>query len=221
MATPRQPGMYILTDYVTGLFYVGSTHDLNTRISNHWATMDSGKHDNLNIRKLVSSIECSWMVSVVKTDTLEEARALEQEQLDLHRGNVEMLNISTSAYGGSGPMPIERVRAQTGRGNLMYGRKGPAHHLYGLKGKDSPMYGLRRTPEQCAARAGKNHPQWGTKHTKEYNDNQSAIHGTAVSIEGETYTSYTRAARALNVDKATVGNRCRSTRPEWISWFKL
>lgn len=104
------PAAYQLTHVATGDVYVGSTHDLYTRINKHRTGLSVGEHRN---HKLQSAHDTSpeFRVHYLPTNTREEALDLEQSLLDDLRQCDHVLNIAMDARkSGLGVIRSESTR---------------------------------------------------------------------------------------------------------------
>lgn len=85
----------------TGRFYIGSSQDIDRRKSVHLRSLRKGKHHNIFFQRVFDKYgEESFKFQTILTDTLEEARLLEQQLLDKHFDKSKCMNIGANATGG-------------------------------------------------------------------------------------------------------------------------
>lgn len=92
-------GAYVLNFNRSGKYYIGSTGNLSKRINIHEYLLRHNRHSNTNVQSLWNN-ECRFSVLFYPTDTVEEARVLEQELIDQNRDDKKMVNIGLGVRGG-------------------------------------------------------------------------------------------------------------------------
>lgn len=93
------PGYTYTLKFPDGEIYIGSTTDLEKRISQHRKTLEDGKHQNVNMQRIyIPNVSIDHEFDVFHT--IEEAQEHEQKLIRLHEGNPKLLNIGRSAVGG-------------------------------------------------------------------------------------------------------------------------
>lgn len=115
---PGTIASYTVRDRVTGYYYIGSTVKLSKRLRDHRYELAKGIHYN---RKLQLNY-CSWDnydIFFTLHDTIEQARAMEQENIDKHYNDPMCCNRCTGTTGfwggihGMAQDHRDRVRALT------------------------------------------------------------------------------------------------------------
>lgn len=168
---------YTLT-FPNGEMYFGSTSDIVMRAKEHIQTLESGKHQNVNMQKLYDAGH-RFKLSFERFHTREQAYEREQKLLTDHAEVLGLLNIGRHVFGGdnltlhpnreeiiarrtetqlavcAAMTPEERAErwSQPGEKNGMYGRthtdEAKANIGRLLKGNKYAL-GAVRTPEQRA-----------------------------------------------------------------------
>lgn len=92
-------GVYTLTDLVSQKFYVGSSQDVDKRISQHYRALEKNIHYNVRLQELWNSGK-KLVPLFYPTETREQAYELEQDFLDRYDGSELLLNIGKSVKGG-------------------------------------------------------------------------------------------------------------------------
>ncbi len=96
MDIPSSPGVYRITHVPTGLFYVGSTSNLRSRIGEHRRRLTSNGHPNKRFQEAFTSLSDLDIV-VTPLSSSEEAMKKEQEMLDREHGKPNCCNVSPNA----------------------------------------------------------------------------------------------------------------------------
>lgn len=91
--------VYTITDPLSKKFYIGSTGSLQNRINKHKYDLKNNKHYNKGLQELFNS-NVKFKFDYVITETLEQARSMEDMMLKSSWGNPNLLNISTDSKGG-------------------------------------------------------------------------------------------------------------------------
>lgn len=96
-------GVYKLTDPETGVFYIGSTGDLEKRLQRHLDDLKADRHHSVRFQKHHGKSEkVNWVAEMVFiAEDRESAYALEDRFLKENADNPLMLNTSLSARGMS------------------------------------------------------------------------------------------------------------------------
>jgi predicted GIY-YIG superfamily endonuclease len=84
-----KPGVYQIENRTTGKKYIGSSSNTHRRLSEHWNLLNGGRHSNEHLMYAWRKYgDRDFDFEVIKHfDTVEEARAYEQELLDEYRLN--------------------------------------------------------------------------------------------------------------------------------------
>lgn len=194
-----KPGVYTITHLPTGKFYIGSTGNVSSRISQHVSELIRGKHGNHLLQKVVKS-ETEIEVTAIYTDSADKAQQAEQELLDLYHGHDNCCNIGTGSKSlwAEGRFPDE-VRKRVS--DSLKGNQNGKGHLVTEEMKDAVRLantGLKRSPETIE---------------------KMRVNGLKpVAIDGVRYESVSNAAKGLGVHETTVWRRITSDLKKWDSW---
>lgn len=93
-AVGKTAGMYIINFTNSGLFYVGSSGRLKRRLSQHKSMLKNNRNTCRLLQEAYNH-DSAYKVITQFTDTLEEARKLEQSYINNNKGNPLLLNIAT------------------------------------------------------------------------------------------------------------------------------
>lgn len=139
-------GLYVLVSEECDKYYVGSSQDIDKRVARHFNELELGKHHNENLQKL-------WNDGVVFTvkkylfETREDAYEAEQDFINRHANNGELLNIGRHVKGGDNlsrhPRRQELIDAMRLSIINRYSEMSPEERkvVYGKPGKQNGMYG--------------------------------------------------------------------------------
>lgn len=209
---------YILTHKPTGVFYVGSTKNLRTRLIDHRVKLDGGKH----YAKALQDVYRSWdEISVEHTECRDDAAALrmEQDALKKYHGHRLCANRRRGATAGA-------VISDEGRERLAAGRRGTLASDETRQLMSDRRRGVSRPRSEEGARAFSEKMQ-GRTLSEEHKANVSAAKkgvpkseeqkqrlveaglATArqVSIEGVVYRSVKFASEQLGINQRTLVRR--------------
>lgn len=236
---------YVLTDVVTGTFYIGSTSDLRARLYSHRSTLDRGCHDNRNFQRVYSGWH-NIRIEYFTCADLHSARMKEESLLRFHNGDDLLANIGTGAFAvwgqgmpdeqreiiressrkiGSRPENKERLR----RINFERPREDVLRNMALARSAQGPVSEeTRRKMSQSWHDRGGISPETRSKMTE--SNRKREIHFTPdarakqkracqrpVMIDGIRYPGVTEAAIALGIGQTTVSYRLKSDRFEtWI-----
>lgn len=90
--------VYMITDELSKKFYIGSTSDLNRRISEHKSDLKNNIHYNKKLQELYNN-KAKLKIHHIEKETIQEARELEDILLKQSEANPNLLNISITTYG--------------------------------------------------------------------------------------------------------------------------
>jgi len=238
------PAAYVLTDVVTGMFYVGSTGNLSARLSSHRSKLNRGVHDNHIFQRSYSGWH-NIQIEYVEYSTLDSARRHEQSLLDFHAGDPLFANIGTGSTGvWAGGMPeeyrhhlieasrrfalqpqnVERVRQM----NFARPREQVIANMAKARAAQGPASEeTRRKMSEAWHRNGGISPE--TRQKMNEANARREVHFTptararqletcqkAIVIEGVSYPSIATAAKILGLGESTIAYRLKSeNRPDW------
>lgn len=235
---------YVLTDVVTGTFYVGSTGNFNARLSSHKSKLNKGIHDNHIFQRSFSGWH-NIQIEYIDFPTLDAARQHEQSLLDYHAGDPLLSNIgtgSTSLWGNGmpeeyrqnliessrryarQPQNVERVRKM----NFERPREQVLANMAKARAAQGPASEetRRRMSESWHLRGGIS-PE--TRRKMNEANARREVHFSptararqlevcrkAIVIEGVFYPSIAAAAKVLGLGESTIRYRLKSeNRPDW------
>lgn len=159
-------GTYVLTDVKTKRFYVGSSYNVEKRISRHINELKQNIHHCLPFQQLWNS---NGRVSqtIFQADTREEAYELEQLIIDQNKDNPKLLNIGLGVIGGDNltrnPNRLEIIAKikKTLKENYSEMTAFERQLIWGRPGELNWMYGKTHTTE---ARKKISETQLGNQH---------------------------------------------------------
>lgn len=128
-------GAYAIHHEGSGKSYVGSAANIYNRVSEHRSALNNGRHKNAELQAAFNN-DPKIVISCHPTETVEEARKIEQVTLNEHRSSGELFNVAIDADAPRRGIP------QT------------AEHTEKIR---NALVGQTRTEEQ-RRRIGENHP---------------------------------------------------------------
>jgi group I intron endonuclease len=146
---------YILTDTITGKFYVGSSGNIRRRLTRHFSDLRNGNHHCAPLQEIWVDDDRIRTTTIV-TDTRESAYDLEQDLLEKFKDSPYLLNVSLGARGG------DTLTRHPQRQLLIENLKNAILHrysqmtveerkkLYGKSGRANWMWGKTHSPEARA-----------------------------------------------------------------------
>lgn len=184
-------GVYVLTDEVTGKFYIGSSSNIVKRVKRHIDELRRGVHHNVNFQKVWEKTT-GIIQSFLPTVTREEAYILEQDIMDRHAGNDKCLNIGLSVRGG------DNLTRHPDRENIIKRIK---------KTLESRVAGL--TPHERKllwGKPGNRNGMWGKTHTAEVRAKLSDLHRGNTYNLGRKFTPEHR-SKISELAKQRIGEK--------------
>jgi group I intron endonuclease len=161
-------GVYRFVCKPTGRFYIGSSCDIDQRKRTHLRQLRNGTHHNIYFQRVFNKYgEDSFKFQVRLTDTVDDARDLEQYLLDKNIDKSLCMNIGSQASGGDNlthnpnRQRIIQSMAETIREQMEQLSTHDKKLRYGLPGSLNGMYGKTHTLE---ARAKMSKANIGTHH---------------------------------------------------------
>lgn len=97
-----RPGCYLVSNEETGQAYVGSTVNIRSRSNAHRNSLNNNKSKNPKLQEAFNENN-NFHIYPMFTDTVEEARALEQQILDECLGDPLFLNLAIDSIKGGVP----------------------------------------------------------------------------------------------------------------------
>ena len=145
-------GAYLITDFWTKKFYVGSSSNVKKRYQQHLTQLQLGKHHNSELQSLWKTTK-GFSLTVYPTETREDAYLLEQDIINRHLNSPLMVNIGLSVRGGD-----NLTRNKNREDILSRIKKSVVERMSFLTADDRRLlYG----------RPGSLNPMWGKTHTEE------------------------------------------------------
>ncbi|MNT17418.1 GIY-YIG catalytic domain protein [compost metagenome] len=241
---PACSAAYILTDIVSGMYYVGSTVNLRARLYSHYSKLEAGGHDNHNFQRCYSGWH-NIHIEFIECNSLESARRTESSLLKFHCGDDLLCNIGTGASTWEFGMPEEyrehlrqtsrryatrpevlerwnRMNANRPRERVLeYARiaresRGPVSDETRQRMSDA-WHRNGGISEETRRKMTEANARREIHFTPEARTRQRQACLRPVSIEGIHYQGVTEAANALGIGQTTVSYRLKSERFEkWI-----
>jgi group I intron endonuclease len=144
--------VYVITDLNTGNYYVGSTGEIDKRLTRHENELRSGRHHNLILQQLFDAGH-DLRVSTYEFTTREEAYANEDHLINRGQMNRLCINIGSSAIGGDNLTRnpnreeiISRIGESVRTRNESLGEDG-RRAAYGRTGQQNGMFGRSHSDE--------------------------------------------------------------------------
>ncbi len=237
MHYPTQPAVYRITHQHSGSYYIGSTNNLNHRVTQHLDHLQRGSHHNRALQGLYKD-SSELRFDYLTYSTIDEAHAEEQRQLDIYHGTPGCLNVGSGVVGPwtRGVPDEQREKMNAGfreyarsdefrakRRELMLGNKVSEEQkiktslaLTGIKRSEETRKKLSTAQQNRAAR---NREQFGgVGMSPEQREKLSRAHSKAVLIDGVKYNSKKEAAAAHGIVVTSVTNRINSNDPKFAGW---
>lgn len=197
-------GAYILSNRAGTKFYIGSSHDLDSRLKEHLGELRRKVHKNSNLQQLWEEEGDLCMKRFITADR-EEAFQLEQDMMDYHQDNPGLLNIGKGVKGGDNlsrhPRREEIVKAITETLRQQVSEMTPEERKlrWGLPGKKNGMFGKTHTTQVRALLSSINvGNSYRTGHAmpesqrREISARQKLRTGEKNSFYGKSHTEETR-----------------------------
>lgn len=223
------PAAYALAHQATGQIYVGSTHDLYTRVNQHKTRLAAGTHRNRNLQAAYDQ-DTRFDLSFVRTESKEAALEIEQQLLDNLAPSGRLLNIATDARrAGLGLTISEEQKQKLREANAkQFTEEARARHSEITKAKwQDPVYREkqlgREASEESRVKSSKSvkslwedpeyrAKQLATRSTPESLAKSALKHVTPITLNGKDYPSVSAAARELGIQPGTLHMRLRRER---------
>lgn len=173
-AVGRTSGMYVISFTNSGLFYVGSSGRLKRRLSQH-KSMLKNRRNTCRLLQEAYNHDSVYSVKTQFTDTLDEARKLEQEYIDNNKGNPLLLNIATDVNA-----PCRNLH------------ENPMWHKRIIEAASA----TRMKPEVRESKRSKMKAYWATPEAKAKRMGGGNPFARKVSVKGNVYGSVMDAVRA-------------------------
>ena len=201
-STTAKPGTYLIIHNPSGRFYIGSTNNLQRRVSGHRCMLKKGQHPNKNLQSVFTRLE-DLSVEVAIASTVEQARAGEQAMLDEYLNDPDCCNVGTGANSTWLPGTVPESVIQKARERSI-GNKFAKGHVVSDEARDA----VRQA-------------NTGLKRSQDTLDKMSAAKDRfkrPVEIDGVVYDSARDAASILGINHETVRTRLASNSVSFASW---
>lgn len=145
-------GAYILTHVKSGMFYVGSSKDVDKRVHLHWYLLKKGKHVSKVFQQLWDNSP-KFDVRTIRAENRDEAFAIEQAIIAENENNPLMINIGLGVYGGDNltrhPERLKIVEKIADSWRAIIRDMSPEERRmrFGRAGESNPMFGKTHTDE--------------------------------------------------------------------------
>lgn len=147
----KDSGVYKLSDPETGMYYIGSTGNMQQRLAQHLSDFKKGRHHSFKDRKELGG-QVDWQLEMVYVVVdRAEAYALEEALLTQSKDDPKLLNRSLSAKGlrfrPDSPDNQKRIDLMTESLVRKYEAMSPEERkrIYGNVGEANGMYGRNHT----------------------------------------------------------------------------
>lgn len=195
----KQVGAYILVHENTGLKYVGSSADLDGRMSSHLYALRHDKHYRADLQEAFNKDPTVKMLKF-PTNNRDEAYQREGELLQEHKDCSNLVNRSLDPYSSRGVIPTEetrkklsekrqgRVFSEETKQKISAAHKGVAKSEHAKENMRLAQMKLLRDSPKSLERLLAN----TVKQSK------------PITVDGITYPSLHEASRQLGIHRATV-----------------
>lgn len=217
----RRAGVYVYTQAVTGLTYIGSTVNSYGRYIQHTSALKRGKHCNRKFQRAYNKDPRFYYQfhevtgDYTPVELLHRVRLMEQETLDRFDDKDKLLNIATDTlFTGAGmrcsPETKEKIRkAMTGRFVSAESRRRRSESLMGHKLSPETRRKIsdaHKTPERLASAV-------------ERLKKATIKNSISVLVDGVRYDTIKAAAVAHGIGNTAAYKRFRISRnPKFSGW---
>jgi len=211
------PAAYVLTHQKTGKAYVGSTHNLYTRINQHKNRLKDGTHRNPNLQKAYDD-DPRFDLGFIKAESKEEALDIEQHLLDSGHSQGRLFNVATDARrtGLGVPVPEEAKKKLSEAARRQFADEA-ARQVQSERSKElwkdrefrAKHVGRERSPDELEKLAAARTKAWQDEDSRarllahrqslEFRALVATINAKPVTVNGVTYPSNAEAARQLGI----------------------
>lgn len=243
MILPARPGVYLMEHLPTGVFYIGSSTNIQSRIRQHKRNLSLGIHKNPKLQDVCKN----WNDMEVRYELCidgETALDREQELLDNFRNSILLCNVALCSR-----IPWDMGMPDSVRSKISAFHTGRDYGDAFKQMRREKMLGIPRTDEEkrklSEALKGRKRPPevvekvrlalTGKVRTDEtrrrISESKIGLPGSPISIaammaavsirviiNGITYPSIAEAARQLDIPHGTVKQRCHSRTERFKDW---
>lgn len=190
------PGYYKLTHQPSGFFYVGSSQDLDKRISNHRSDLNRGTNSNKSLQQVYTNWS-DMLVEKYPTATLTLARNGEQRLIDAYTNDPLFCNIGSSSNNPTAGVITTEIRQKL-MATINHNQIGKPLSSFQRSRISAGKIGVPRNEETRAA--------------------ISLGKSRSVTIEGIQYDSIALASVALGITTSTIRYRVGSNNHKYVNW---
>ena len=200
--------VYIFTLEDSGVFYIGSTANLDKRIDRHLYDLTHGIHGNINLQEAWNISDKKFLVNAFKVSNREEAYAREEQWIRTVANSARsglMANIGLGSFGGDNytrhpnKEAIVKKRTETHIERMSALSSEERSILYGKFGAKNGMFGKTHTPEvrKRLSEKGKGHSRnkgipLSKEHVEKISQRQKLRIGPLNSFYGRHHTAETK-----------------------------
>jgi len=154
VALPESPGIYLITNLITGLVYVGSSQDVSERVYRHRLHLSQGKHGNRRLQR-------SWnkhgseafdftIIEICDDRTDATLLPLEQHYIDMLKSSDKQFGYNLAPVAGSTRGVKRSAEDSAAKSMRMKGKHRLTPMSEETKQKLSKAkLGIKRSPEAC------------------------------------------------------------------------
>lgn len=210
-------GVYILRHPVSGVWYIGSSVNINSRILQHLNKLAKGNHENETLQVVFKESKY-FDVEKITLNTIEEAKVFEKELIQKHQLDPNLANC----------VNVEEWHEQWRKKIQCYWtpERRKQHSLL-----QTDLWTAERRKNMSEAKCGVIHSD--ETRLKMSNTRKGKAVSTAtllaaskklkkpVIVEGIKYESMKAVTIAFGITKEAVLRRIKSNRPKWLNWLRF
>lgn len=212
--TTRINGVYLIYHDKSRKVYVGSSGMPGLRTCRHMILLKGNRHDNPVFQKLYDE-DSNFHFVYYTVDSRDAAYKLEQALVDYYFPTGNLINIGLDVRAPN----RGRVASAETRAKQRAAKLGVARSEEAKRKVSEGMMGRLQSDETrlklSIARKGKAQPE----HIAEMCRERNRLRSKSVSINGVVYPSIRDASRILNIPRANVKTRLRTSNEKWKDWF--
>lgn len=200
-----QMGTYWITEKTTGKIYFGSSQDLDKRLDRHWRELRQNVHHNAGLQELWNKNFQDYFVTIITSQTREQAYELEESLITFFSKTDKCLNIGIGVRGGDNisrnpnkDQIINRIKTTL---NDRYSRMSEEDKksIFGRSGASNSMFGKKHSIEarELISKANIGNTIWlGRKHKAssiaKMSENGKLLIGSKNPFYGRHHTNETK-----------------------------
>lgn len=213
----KRMGVYVIRHNPSGMIYVGSSSDIDTRIRKHKNFLENGTHVNKKLQEAFDRDGNFVYLTVKITSDREEAFDLEQKMLDDYHPKGKLFNTAINARKSSKGLPTSSYQKQ--RVKEIHSGKvlSDLHKQKLLTANKNKIVSEETKKKLSAARQQRVTSDETRRKISEYNLANSSQRKKVV-IDGLEYRSLTEAASKYGISIKSVRTRCFSSSEKYKNW---